>query len=228
MDVSALQPNLLELPAAGLPEGFVYRLELLSPAEESELAMRLAGLPLCEFEFHGYRGKRRAVSYGLRYDFADSKMHLAEAIPDFLLPLRDRAAAFAGLGPEVVEHALVTEYAPGAAIGWHRDRPVYGDVIGVSCLSPCRFRFRRRLDPHPDPPQLAGEGMHSAAISLPCRRGRVGVGVSRRGGWGRTSIVLEPRSAYLLRGPVRWEWEHSIPPAEELRYSVTFRTLRRP
>jgi alkylated DNA repair dioxygenase AlkB len=45
-------------------------------------------------------------------------------------------------------------------------------------------------------------------------------------GWDRRAIELLPRSAYLLRGPARRDWEHSIPPVGELRFSVTFRTLR--
>jgi alkylated DNA repair dioxygenase AlkB len=219
-------PSQLSLLAAALPEGFRYRTELLSEPEEAALVARFAELPPHEFEFHGYFGKRRVLSYGLRYDFADSKVHVAEPIPDFLRPLRDRAATFAGLDPEAVEHALVTQYQPGAAIGWHRDRPVYGDVIGVSFLSACRFRFRRWLDAHPNPPPLAGEGIAPSRRAHPppqAGEGRVGV---RCANWERLAVALEPRSAYLLRGGARSEWEHSIPPAEGLRYSVTFRTLR--
>ena len=103
-----------------------------------------------------------------------------------------RAAASAGLRPDDIAHALVTEYAPGTPIGWHRDRPVFEDVIGISLLSACTFRFRRK----------AGAK------------------------WGRHAITAAPRSLYLLRGPSRWEWEHSIPEVEKTRYSVTFRTLR--
>jgi alkylated DNA repair dioxygenase AlkB len=43
--------------------------------------------------------------------------------------------------------------------------------------------------------------------------------------WERFTLTAEPRSAYLLRGEARHEWEHSIPPLETLRYSVTLRTL---
>jgi alkylated DNA repair dioxygenase AlkB len=180
-------------PAAdGLPDGFAYRAAVVAEAEEAELIARFAELPFREFEFHGYYGKRRVVSFGLRYDFADREVHRVEPIPEFLLPLGQRAAAFAGLDRAAIEHALVTEYAPGAAIGWHRDRPVFGDVIGISFASYCRFRFRRR-------------------------QGNC---------WERRAIMLEPRSAYVLRGAAREEWEHSIPPAEALRYSVTFRTMR--
>ncbi len=189
--MEAVQLSLLE-PDVALPQGFVYRPALISADEEAELAARFGELQFRAFEFHGYFGKRRVVSYGLRYDFADSKVHRAEEIPGFLLPLRDRAASLAGIAPAKLEHALVTEYMPGAEIGWHKDRPIFGDVVGVSLLAACRMRFRR---------------------ALPARR------------WERKATTLEPRSAYLFRGPVRSEWEHSIPAAERLRYSVTFRTV---
>ncbi len=44
------------------------------------------------------------------------------------------------------------------------------------------------------------------------------------GGWDRVTQMLEPRSAYLLRGPARHHWQHSIPALDALRYSITFRT----
>jgi alkylated DNA repair dioxygenase AlkB len=113
-------------------------------------------------------------------------------MPPFLLPLRRRAAALAGLGPAAFQHALVTEYAPGAGIGWHRDKPHFDEVIGVSLLAPCRLRFRRR----------------------------------RGAGWERCAVPLAPRSAYLLAGPAREDWEHSISAMSALRYSVTFRSRR--
>ena len=113
-------------------------------------------------------------------------------MPALLLPLRDRAAAFAGLAPAALQHVLVTEYGPGAAIGWHKDKSVFGEVIGISLVSACTFRLRRK----------AGAT------------------------WERASLVAEPRSAYLLRGASRSEWEHSIPAVDSLRYSITFRNLR--
>jgi alkylated DNA repair dioxygenase AlkB len=188
--MSPEQLSLLDPPPLSLPEGFEYRANFVPADEEAELVPRLAGLDLKEFEFHGYLGKRRVTYFGLRYDFNDMEVREAAEMPDFLLPLRERAAAFAGLAPEHLVHALVTEYTPGAAIGWHRDRPVFGDVIGVSLGSSCRFRLRRK----------------------------------RGDGWERASLTLAPRSAYLMRGPARHEWQHSIPPVENLRYSVTFRS----
>src|SRR5947209_3766875 len=133
------QRRLLDAPAAA-PEGFVYTEDLISCAEENGLVQYVRDLPLREFEFQGYRGKRRIVSFGLHYDFAQSKLQPTAEIPAFLLPLRERAARFAGVTADELPHVLVTEYSIGAAIGWHRDRPVFGDVIGVSLVSSCRFR----------------------------------------------------------------------------------------
>jgi alkylated DNA repair dioxygenase AlkB len=178
--------------APPMPEGFRYAPDVIDAAEEARLVTAFADLPFKEFEFHGFLGKRRVVPFGTRYDYNGGGVKTADPIPEFLLPLRDRAAAFAGLPAEHLQQALVTEYRPGAAIGWHRDRPHYGDVIGVSLLAPCTFRLRRKHD----------------------------------GGWERAALRLDPRSIYLMRGPSRDEWEHSIPAMEELRYSVTFRALR--
>ena len=179
-------------PAGAPPEGFAYREAVITPGEEHALLDQVRALPFREFEFHGYVGKRRVVSFGWRYDFAARVLHRVDDMPDWLLGLRSVAADVARLAPNDLQHALVTEYGPGAAIGWHRDKAVFGDVIGISLLSPCVFRLRRAL----------GDG------------------------WERASLTLTPRSAYLLRGPARTEWEHSIPPVEELRYSITFRNLR--
>ncbi len=174
-----------------MPEGFVYRPELIAESEERAL-LEGVQLPFAPFEFHGYVGKRRTVSFGRRYDFTERAVREAAELPPFLAPLREKAAAFAGLPPESLVQTLVIEYDVGAPIGWHRDKPEFGTVIGVSLLAPCTFRLRRKV----------------------------------AGRWERRSLVLAPRSAYILRGPVRDEWEHSIPEVLALRYSVTFRTLR--
>jgi alkylated DNA repair dioxygenase AlkB len=189
---TATQLSLIDEPATGLPAGFEYRGELVTPVEEDELIEAFRALDFRPFEFHGYFGNRRTVSFGWHYDFASSRVRPASDMPEFLLPLRDRAAAFGRLPPDALEHALITEYAPGAGIGWHRDRPVFDDVIGLSFGAPCRFRLRRKQ----------GDA------------------------WQRAAIELRPRSAYLLRGPVRLDWEHSIPPLDQLRYSVTFRSVK--
>jgi alkylated DNA repair dioxygenase AlkB len=184
------QPDLPGMPTQG-PEGFEYRPCFLSENEERELVAQFSKLDFREFEFQGYRGKRRTVSFGLHYDFTQGGLREAPAMPSFLLLLRERAAEFAGLQPSRLPHVLVTEYSPGAAIGWHRDRPVFAEVVGISLLSQCRFRLRRQIGDR----------------------------------WERASVELAPRSAYLLRGPVRKNWDHSIPPLASLRYSITFRSL---
>ncbi len=185
------RPSLFEqIPA--MPEGFRYQPNLLSPEYERELVARFADLPFRAFEFHGYIGRRRVVSYGWQYDFNDEKLRKTEDMPEFLLPARDQAAVFAGLDLSDLQHALITEYGPGAAIGWHKDKAVFAEVVGLSIMSPCTFRFRRKVG-------------------------------SR---WERASFTAEPRSAYLLNGPSRTQWEHSIPAVDHLRFSITFRNLR--
>jgi len=128
----------------GMPEGFTHQADLITPAEENVLVNGVSDLPFEAFTFHGYVGKRRVVSFGMEYDFAHEQVRPAEPLPRFLLALREKASAVAGLTASDLPHALVTEYGPGAAIGWHRDKGVFRDVIGVSLLAPCVFRLRRR------------------------------------------------------------------------------------
>ena len=197
--VMALQFNFSEhkgrRTSGSFPEGFHYQHELIGPSAENALVARLRELPFREFEFHGYLGKRRVVSFGWHYDFSGQKLRKAQDIPDFLLELRRLAASLADLEPGEFQHVLVTEYSSGAGIGWHRDKAVFGKVIGISLLAPCVLRFRRKV----------GEK------------------------WERSNVPIEPRSAYVLTGPARSEWQHSISRVDELRYSITFRNvLERP
>src|SRR3712207_440287 len=115
------QASLFEA-VGSLPPGFRYQPALMPAAEERDLVAHLENLPFRAFEFHGYVGRRRVVSFGWQYDFNTSEFRRAGEMPDFLLPLRDAAARFAGLAASALEHALITEYAPGAAIGWHKDK----------------------------------------------------------------------------------------------------------
>src|SRR5213592_96620 len=132
-----MQPNLFDGTGDDndLLEGFRYQPDLIAPAEEDALVARVRELPFREFEFHGFLGKRRVVSFGWRYDYSGGRLRQADDIPEFLLELRARAASFANLNAEAFQQVLVTEYGPAAGIGWHRDKAVFGEVVGVSLLS---------------------------------------------------------------------------------------------
>ena len=171
--------------------GLDYRPDFIGEAEHDDLVRRLAALDLAPFRFHGWIGNRKTQSFGWRYDFDDASFTPAEPFPDWLEPLRNQAAAYAGANPDDIHHALLARYDPGAGIGWHRDRDVFDKVVGVSLGSPAVLRFRQRT---PD-------------------------------GFRRTSLEVEPRSAYLLTGEARYRWEHRIVPGDRLRFSITFRTL---
>jgi alkylated DNA repair dioxygenase AlkB len=129
-----------------LPKGFDHKDEVLSPDREFVLVEQFAQLPFKEFEFQGFLGRRRVVSFGWRYDFSRRELQKAEEIPDFLLHLRVTATEFAGLDASRFQQVLVTEYSPGAGIGWDKDRPEFEHVIGVSLVSPCLFRLRRKRE----------------------------------------------------------------------------------
>jgi alkylated DNA repair dioxygenase AlkB len=185
--------DLFEAPAAPTPAGLRYAPDLFSPKVEKAFVAQFETLPFKPFEFHGYLGNRRVVSFGYRYDYAGRALRSAEEMPAFLKPLRRIASQFAGIPESDLAQALVTEYALGAGIGWHRDKPMFQDVVALSFLAPCVLRLRRADD----------------------------------AGWERAAVEIAPRSGYLLHGPVRTEWEHSIVPMDALRYSVTFRSFRR-
>lgn len=175
-----------------LPDGFRYQPELISPREEDDLLRQLESLPFQPFDFHGHLANRRVIGFGLRYDYDRREVVEAPPIPGFLMSLREKAGAFAGLPADTFVQVLINEYRPGAGIGWHRDKPHFEAIAGVSLLAPCSFRLRRM----------------------------------RGTKWDRKTIIVEPRSAYVMTGPARAEWEHSIPPLAGQRYSITLRTLR--
>jgi len=176
---------------APLIAGLDYADDAINRGEEDPLIERLLATDLSPFRFHGWLGNRKTKTFGWRYDFDDASFAPADPIPGWLLPLREAAAALAGLGPDDFVHVLLARYDPGAGIGWHRDRDVFDRVVGFSLAAPATLRFRRR----------------------------------RAGGFDRARLDVLPRSAYLLSGESRWEWEHSIVPGRDLRFSITFRAL---
>jgi len=171
--------------------GLSYRDELIGEGEERVLIERMSALDLAPFRFHGWFGNRRTQSFGWRYDFEDASFAPADPLPDWLGPLRSKTADFAGIAANDFIHVLLARYDPGAGIGWHRDRDVFEQVVGISLGIPATLRFRQRT----------------------------------QSGFRRASIEVASRSAYLLSGEARHDWEHSIAPGDRLRFSITFRTL---
>jgi alkylated DNA repair dioxygenase AlkB len=176
-----------------LPNGFVYQPDFLTRADEERLLAEMGELPLQEALYKTFTAKRRIVSFGSGYDFTTNAPTAAPPIPILLRGIRERAARWAAISDAQLTQCTVAEYSPGAQLGWHRDVPTFGIVIGISLASPCRMRFR----PYP-------HVKHTRVRSQ--------------------TIVLEPRSIYVLRDEARWRWQHAISPTKALRYSITFRT----
>jgi alkylated DNA repair dioxygenase AlkB len=137
------QNSLFELNERALPPGMRYCEQIISEGQERSLVRFIEALPLRPFEFvGGFKGNRRVMSFGLRYDYDKRALIEAAPIPNALDVVRQAAASFAGQRANELIQALVTEYSPGAGIGWHRDKRMFGDVIGISLLTPCVFRLR--------------------------------------------------------------------------------------
>lgn len=188
---NTLFPEMEERSTESEPRGFRYQDEIITEAEQAALVESLQQLDLKPFEFHGYLGNRRVVSFGLKYDYGRRSVERASEMPAFLDDLLIRVADFAGTDPNAFRQVGVGEYRVGAGIGWHKDKQEFGIIVGVSLLTSATMRFRR------------ANGV----------------------GWTRVSHTVKPRSIYILDGEARAEWEHSIPPLSDLRYSITFRTL---
>lgn len=188
----------MSLFGVDVPDGFAYRDECLSVAEEAELVAHISQIAFAAFEMRGVVARRRVSFYGASYDLGDGP---SPPIPEFLRPVRARLAEWAGLAPEAFAMALINEYTTGAPIGWHRDAPQYDITAGVSLLSSCRMRFRPYL-----PPQQAASNTVRRVTTH--------------------EITLERRSGYIIGGESRSGYEHSIPAVSALRYSITFRSLR--
>jgi len=124
------------------PDGLVYRPDFISLQEESSLVKYIQKLTLNNFIFQGFTAKRRIASFGFKYDFTTNSLSETAPIPDFLLPFRDKAAEFALMDPLDLKTALITEYPPGAPIGWHRDLHMFETIIGISLLSSCTMKFK--------------------------------------------------------------------------------------
>lgn len=136
-----------------LPAGLLYREDFITLEEEQQLLSEIRLLPLKESQYRQYTARRRTVNFGFSYDFTHLQSKPAPPIPDFLTPLRVRAAAWAGVRPEQFVQGLVAEYQPGTPLGWHRDVPDFELVVGISLSGAARLRFR----PYPWEPEKKAE-----------------------------------------------------------------------
>jgi len=126
------------------PEGLRYAPDFVSPALEQSLIAAIRTLPLRPFQFGQFEGKRRVASFGFSYDYALRQLQQAEPIPAWLTETIEKVEAFGG-SPTQVRQVLCTEYDVGVGIGWHRDKPHFHDIFGLSLGSACKFRFRRSV-----------------------------------------------------------------------------------
>jgi DNA oxidative demethylase len=196
------QQDLFDDAGPPLPPGFEYRDGFISDVEEQQLVSAIERLAFAAVEMRGQVARRRTAHFGWTYGYTERKTEPGLPLPEFLAGVRARAAAWAGIPADGFVEALITEYTPGAGIGWHRDAPMFGDVIaGISLVGACRMRFRPYVSP-------------AAVPSLTHPRKTT------------HEIALPPRSGYLIAGTARREFEHSIPATDRLRYSITLRTLK--
>ncbi len=126
------------------PKGLRYTREFVSAETEHELITRIADLPLKPFQFGAFEGHRRVKSFGFRYDYTEQRLLQSEPIPEWLLDVARAIEGFGQLSCGSIRQVLCTEYDVGVGIGWHRDKPHFDKVFGLSLGSACKFRFRRR------------------------------------------------------------------------------------
>ncbi len=183
--------------AAKVPDGFIYRQNFISEAEEQELIREIQSVHLTAFKYYQFTGKRRQASFGWQYEFGKNEITTAPDMPAFLLPVRIRAGTLFNIDPNSLMQTSIIEYSTGSPIGWHRDISQFGVVVGISLGAACRMRFRK----------------YNRVRSRSLKRDEI------------LSIELQPRSIYLMSGASRELWQHSIPPVKNLRYSIMMRTL---
>src|SRR4030095_8518222 len=190
-------PSLFEV-SAKVPDGFSYRQNFISEIEEQELIREIQKLHLTPFKYYQFTGKRRTASFGWQYEFGKTEITRAPDMPAFLLPVRTRAGKVFDIDPNNLTQTSIIEYSTGSPIGWHRDIPQFGVVVGISLGAACRMRFRK----------------YNRVRSKNSQRDEI------------LAIELQPRSIYLMSGASREIWQHSIPPVKELRYAIMMRTVR--
>lgn len=153
-----------------LPRGFDYRPDWLSPAEEQSLLDQFVTLSFSEVRMHGVVAKRRVKHFGWDYGYESRCIMPTEPIPEWLMPLRARAANLIAVAAALLEEVLVTRYEPGAGIGWHRDAPLFGPmVVGLSLAGACRMRFQRKAGANRETAEWLLEPRSAYVLAGPAR-----------------------------------------------------------
>lgn len=116
----------------------------IGTGETRALEALIDAAPLAPFRFGQWQGKRLTASYGSGYDYQRGRLAEAPPIPPPLRALAEALAPQVGVDPNAIAQALLIRYDPGAGIGWHRDRPQYAEVLGLSLSAPAVLRLRRR------------------------------------------------------------------------------------
>jgi alkylated DNA repair dioxygenase AlkB len=178
------------------PEGFSYAPDFLTEGEEADLFDLVKNIDLHNFSFQGFKANRKVASFGYDYSFDNGKLTKGKEIPNAFDFIVEKVSKHVSVPPYEFAELLVTEYAPGTVINWHRDAPPFDLIAGISIMGDCTFRLR----PHDKAKQT-----RSSIISFPVNR----------------------RSLYIIQGPARSEWQHSITPVKQTRYSITLRTLKK-
>ena len=201
-----MQSDLFGTPPASktpsLPDGWRYREDFIDAAEEAALLQAIAAMPLHAARYKSYTARRRIASFGTEYDFDANRLLPGAPIPAVLLPLRARAAAWAGVAEDDFSSALVAEYAPGTPLGWHRDVPDFELVFGLSLGGAARMRLRRY-------PPVAPKKADVLAITLPPRSAYV-LGGPARWGW---QHAIAPTKALRWSIPLRTRRRRGAPAA---------------
>lgn len=177
------------------PEGFAYFPDFIDNKQEKDLLTAISKEELHLFRFRGYEARRKVASFGYDWCFEKRTLSKGKDIPEAFNLLIEKVAAHISIPGRFIAELLITEYAGGSVINWHRDAPPFDIIAGVSLRSDCIFKLR---------PYKNAKEKRSRVISFPVQR----------------------RSLYVMRGSARKEWEHSIAPVKQLRYSITLRTLK--
>ena len=182
----------------GLPNGLLYRPDFITEEEEEMLIAFIQAIPLTRARVGEYTGKRRVKGFGWGWDYKNERFIPGPPLPKFLGRFARKIAKWLHIPKDRVVEALVNEYTPGTALGWHRDNEKFEHVVGISLSGWCHIQFRPLKN-------AQGRAKRDPAQNL--------------------SLELEPRSAYVMQNDVRWRYQHRVASTKTLRYSITFRTL---